>query len=493
MNQGYNSYRQIMKTTSLFGGVQIFNIIISIVRSKFVAIFLGPSGFGIVALLNSTISMVSGLTNFGLGTSAIKDISRANETGNEVRISIVVITFRRLVWFTGILGAVAVLFFSGWLSQITFGDRKYTITFIWISITLLLNQISIGQGVILRGLRKISYLVKSGMIGSFLGLLITIPLYYFFGTNGIVPGIILTSILSLSVTWFFAHKIKIKSIYVSGLRTIAEGKGMLKMGLMISLSGLITLGASYIVRIFISNKGGVGEVGLYNAGFTIINTYVGMIFTAMGTDYYPRLAGAQNNDQCTQLINQQAEIALLILASVIMVFLVYIKWAVILLYSTKFLKVDEMIHWAALGMFFKAASWPIGFLFLAKGATKVFFWSELIANIYLLLFNIFGYKYFGLEGLGISFLVSYIIVLFQVYFIAKIKYNFSFSKSFYKILGLQMSLAISCFLLVKIVGGAYSYIFGSLIIVISAFFTYKELDSRLDMRSIIVALKNRLK
>ena len=54
MHAQQSSYRQIMKATSLFGGVQIFQIIISVIRSKFVAILLGPSGMGIVGLLAST-------------------------------------------------------------------------------------------------------------------------------------------------------------------------------------------------------------------------------------------------------------------------------------------------------------------------------------------------------------------------------------------------------------------------------------------------------
>ena len=69
---------------------------------------------------------------------------------------------------------------------------------------------------------------------------------------------------------------------------------MLSLGFVISMSGLISLGASYIVRIYISNTGGVDDVGLYNAGFALINTYVGLVFTAMGTDYYPRLAAVAN-------------------------------------------------------------------------------------------------------------------------------------------------------------------------------------------------------
>ena len=49
-----SSYRQIVKATSLFGGVQFFQIIISVIRSKFVAILLGPAGMGIVGLLTAT-------------------------------------------------------------------------------------------------------------------------------------------------------------------------------------------------------------------------------------------------------------------------------------------------------------------------------------------------------------------------------------------------------------------------------------------------------
>ena len=438
MSEQQSAYRQIMKATSIFGGVQVFNILIGIIRSKFVAVLLGPTGMGIAGLLAATTGMIAGLTNFGLGTSAIKDISAAHGTGNTVRVSTVVTIFRRLVWITGLLGSIITLAFSQWLSQVTFGNKEYTYAFILISITLLLNQISTGQGVLLRGMREIGYMAKSGMIGSVLGLLTTIPLYYLYGINGIVPGIIVTSVTSLLLTWYFSRKLCIKPVYVSKVRTIAEGKGMLKMGFMISLSGLITLGASYIVRIYISNTGGVDQVGLYNAGFAIINTYVGLVFTAMSTDYYPRLSAvAHSNEKSREVINQQAEIALLILAPIIMVFLVFINWVVIILYSTKFLPVKDMILFAALGMFFKAASWAIAFIFLAKGASKLFFWNELFTNIYLLAINIAGYYFWGLTGLGISFLVAYILYLIQVFVVARLKYDFGYTTAFYKIFLLQ--------------------------------------------------------
>src|SRR5690606_9114456 len=134
---------------------------ISIIRSKFVAVLLGPAGMGIAGLLSSSISFIASFTNFGLGTSAVKNISEAHGSGNIDRVSTVLTVLRRLVWITGLLGAILTFIFSSWLSELTFGNSNYTYAFMWISITLLLNQISIGQNVVLRGLRKIRYMAQA--------------------------------------------------------------------------------------------------------------------------------------------------------------------------------------------------------------------------------------------------------------------------------------------------------------------------------------------
>lgn len=123
---------------------------------------------------------------------------------------------------------------------------------------------------------------------------------------------------------------------------------MLRMGFLISLTGLLTLGASYPVRLYISREGSIADVGLYNAGFAIINTYVGMIFTAMDADYYPRLSGvAHDNAQATKVINQQSEIAFLILTPVLILFIMMSKWVVTLLYSGQFLPITDMMQGGA--------------------------------------------------------------------------------------------------------------------------------------------------
>lgn len=491
MSDQQSSYKQIFKATSVFGGVQIFNIVISIVRSKLIAVLLGPAGMGISGLLTTTLGLMTSLTNLGLARSAVRDISSSNSSDNKEKIKETVSVFRKLVWVTGFLGMVATLIFSPLLSKLTFGNYNYTLAFVFLSITLLIGQLTVGQSVLLQGMRKISWMAQAGIYSSVVGLITTIPLYYLYGIEGIVPAMIVTSISVYIIQHYFAKRVEIKNISISLKEAFQKGNGMIKLGLVLSVNGLIATGVSYIIRIFISNSGGVEDVGLYTAGFAIINTYVGMIFSAMITDYYPRLAAVhQDKSKYNELINQQIEIAIYILSPLICAFVVFVNWIVILIYSDKFLPTIEMIQWGILAIFFKTVGWAIGVLLAAKGNSRHLFWNELIANGYLLILNIGGYHFFGLKGLGISFLLGYFIHCIQIYAFTKIKYGFVLqSKVFAKFL-ILLTLGFLCFIVISNFQQIPAYLIGGVLVIIVSGFSFYQLNLKTDMMKII---KNKIR
>jgi len=490
MNNNQSSYRQIIKATSIFGGVQMFQIVAQILRSKSIAILLGPTGIGIAGLLNSSITLVTGLTNFGLGSSGVKDIAKAHASGDIVRISTISVVLRRLILITGLFGSLVTIVFSSWISEFTFGNRDFTIPFIWISVSVLFTQVSSGQVVLLQGMRKLEYLAKANLYGSFLGLFITIPVYYKFGTNGIVPSIIASSIITLLFSWNYSRKLQIKPTEVTLRQTILEGKSMLVFGFVISITTLFSTLVSYLVKVVINRSGGLADVGLYTAGFSIVTLYLGMIFNAMGTDYYPRLSEVSNDRiKTNEVINQQAEITILILAPLLIIFFVFIRLGVVILYSKTFLGITNMMLWAALGMFFKACTWPMGFLFLAKGESKIYFLNELTLHIFNLLLSIVGYKLYGLTGLGLAIFGSNFLTLMQVILIIKMKHDFFYSKKFITIFFYQFSIAVITIFLVLIVTSNINYFFGSMLVFFSLWISYKELDKRVGLNNLIKNLK----
>lgn len=481
-----SSYRSIFKATSLFGGVQAYQILIGVIKSKFVAILLGPTGMGIQGLYQSAIQLIQSFSSLGLSQSAVRDVSEANGSGDSKRIGLTVAVVKRLVWITGLLGLVATAVLSPVLSQTTFGNYDYTIPFIFLSVILLLDQLSAGQKVVLQGMRKLKYLAKSTAIGSTVGLIVSIPLYYLFGVQGIVPTLILNSVTMLCLTWYFSKKVEVEKVEVTNEQTFEKGKSMLKMGLAMSISGIMVTLTSYLLRGFIRYEGGTEQVGLFTAGFMLTNSYVGMVFNAMGTDYYPRLSAVnKDNTKCTEVINQQGEISTLIIAPILISCMILMPIIIKLIYSDEFLPANDYILWAVSGMMFKVFSWVIAFIFLAKAEAKLFIINEVITNIYSFGLSALGYHFFNLAGLGIAFMLTYLAYSVQVYLIARKRYEFSFSKSFKKVYTIQILMVVAVFVTVLLWKSNWMYLPTGLVLAVCAMYSLRELDKRMNVVKMI--------
>jgi O-antigen/teichoic acid export membrane protein len=480
-----------MKATSIFGGVQVIQIAIQIIKTKVVAVLIGPTGMGIYGLLDSTVGLINGITSFGLGTSAVKSIS-ASGANNSKKTAIVITVLRRLVWATGLLGALATLILAPWLSQLAFGNKTYSMAFIWLAVTLLLKQLTTGQFVILQGLRKLTYLASANLIGSLAGLIIAIPLYYFWGIEAIVPVFIITALFAFFISLFFSRKITLEKVKVSKLRTLAESKEMVFLGIMLSISTSYVLLKNYVLRAFISQIGGLAEVGLFTAGLAIINQYVGMVFTAMGTDYYPRLASLSKDFiSMKKVVNQQLELALLIITPLILIFIVFITWIIPLLFSNEFNQINNMIQIAIMGTFFRIGSWAMAFIILVKGSNKMYLFNELIGGTVSFIFHLAGYYFGGLTGFGIGFLLGNIYYLLQVGWVVKRNFSFAVEKDAVYIAFINFTLMTLCFGLVFMFNNVWSLLFGSSITLVVVIYNLKQIDKRIDIKSLLkrIALK----
>lgn len=481
-----SSYRSIFKATSLFGGVQVYQILIQIIKSKFVAVLLGPAGVGIMGLYQSGLQLIQQISSMGLAQSAVRDVSEANGTNDMQRIAKTVTVVRKLVWITGLLGLVLVACFSPLLSKASFGNYDYTIPFIILSVTLLFDQLSAGQKVVLQGMRRLKDLAKCSAFGVTFGLITSVPLYYWLGIEGIVPTFLLNSVCTLLLSWFYSRKIKIEKVKVTSKQTFEHGKLMLVMGVSMSLSGILNTAVAYALRGFIQANGGVEQVGLFHAGFVIMTTYVGMVMNAIVTDYYPRLAAInKDNQKCREAVSQQGEIGVMILAPMLSICLIFMPFVLKILYSDSFLAANEYISWACLGMMLRLASWVISFLFVAKAESKLFMINELSANLYYLVFSLIGYNILGLAGLGIAFALEYIVYFIQCYLIARKRYDFQFSNSFIKCYSTQLLLIIACLVIVILLNGWLKYAIGSVIIVISCYLGLKGLNEKMELLSFV--------
>lgn len=490
-----SSYRNILKATSLFGGVQIFQILITLVRAKLVAIFIGAAGMGINGLFNSSMTIVITLFGLGLNTSAVRDISQSNASGDIEKLSRTVKIFRICLYFCSIIGVIFLFLSSPFLSKYTFGNYEYVNSFFLLSIMLVASLLSQGYTSVLQGTRRLKDIGKSTIIGSIISLLISIPLFYFFRIKGIVPVLILSAVSAFIVNRYYANKVPLSKLDISRKDVVGSGKEMAKLGIVLVTSNLIGYLCIYLTNTFISKRGGISDLGFYQAAMSMTNQAVGLIFAAMGSEYYPRLiAVCDDKISMNNTVNQQGEILLLIAFPILMTLMIFAKIIIYLLLSPEFYIITDIIRVIVLGMILKIASYSIGYISLAKGNKKIFLIQEgLISNLMILLLNISGYLFGGLAGLAISFIISYILYFTLICFIAYKYYQFRLSNSYLKIF---VPILVSLFftlLITRIENIVIMYIVGNLLIAGSCIYSFRELDHRIDMKNLLLNLKKRIK
>lgn len=490
MTENHSSYKQIVKATSIFGGVQIFNICIAIAKSKIIALVLGPTGFGISGLLNTTSDFISSILNGGLNSSAVRRIVISDSQGNKNHLNVIIAIVRNLLFIAGLIGALFILLFSNKLSELIFKSLEFSIAFKWIGVAIFFQQLTAGELIVLQGLRKLKNLALANVIGSSLSLVFTIPFYYYFGIKAIAPSIFISAILTFIIAKIYASKYTEKQVKVQNELLLKEGKNLYKLGFALSLSGIFTIGTSYGLRLHISSHGSFEELGLFTAGFAILNTYVGIIFKAMSTDYFPRLSSIIDDlDKRNKFVNQQSEVTLLLLTPIMVFFAIFIRYIIKILYSDEFIGAENMLQYSVIGIYLKAAAWAIAFIILGKGDSKLFLLSEVLANVYMLFFNVLGYKLLGLDGLGLSYAIGYLIYFLQIYLTVRHRYYFRFEQGFIRIFSICFTCAVLLFLIIDNFQHLISFISQILIFIGILIYCLKELDSRVKFLHKIKVLR----
>ncbi|MEP0265662.1 O-antigen translocase [Dokdonia sp.] len=493
MKEDKQSYQHVMKATSLFGGVQVIRILITIIRSKVMAQLLGPEGVGISNLLTRPLQLITTATQLGLDKSAVKEISSQynKEEGDPYRM---IAILKRLVWITAIIGAVCMVLLSPVLSRFTFDSDAYMLTFVWLGLAVLFNQLAMSNFAVLQGLRKLEFLAKANVYGAFAGLVVTIPLYYFLKLDGILPAIIATSGFIFLFAYLFARRAVQTHVSVTNAIVLSEGKPMIKLGMALSFSSIIGLVVAYLILVYIRSKGGETEAGFYAAGMVILNTYVGLIFNAMSTDYYPRLAAICDDlQQIVKAVFEQAFIAILVITPIVIGFIAFAPLVITILYSGEFEPTVSLVRWGIVGMVFKAVSWSMGYVIIAKGDSKLFMKTSLGFNSVLLLLNVIGYHYLGLEGVGISLLVYYIIHFIVVRIITFYRYGFKMQSGFYSIFIKCLLLCVFAFVASYIQESILKYSILVVLIAISSLYSFRLLDKKIGFKSLINSILKKKK
>lgn len=425
---GEKSYAQILKSTAVIGGSSVINIVFAAVRNKAIAMLLGPDGVGLMGLFNTIADLVQTVAGLGVQASGVRQVAEAAGTGDKDRVARTGIVLGRVSLGLGLLGGLLLAALSLPIAQFTFGDHGHAAGLVLLSLAVFFKLLSAGQTALLQGLRRIADLAWINIVGAIAGTLISIPIIYFFRERGIVPSLVAVAATTLAISWWFTRRVPLSRPETSLLQTRRETTVLLKLGFAFMASAVLTAGAAYAIRLIVLRLGGFEAAGLYQAAWALGGLYAGFILQAMGTDFYPRLtAVCEDNGACNRLVNEQAQISLLLAGPGLMATLTAAPLIMVVFYSSEFHEAADLLRWICLGMMLRIASWPMGFIVVAKGAQNVFFWTEVAATVVHVGLAWLFVRLFGLTGAGVAFFGLYVWHTLVIYLIVRHMSGFRWS------------------------------------------------------------------
>lgn len=403
---------RVLKVLGIFSGVQMLTILCSIVKMKLVALWLGAGGVGLFGIYQSVIDTVATCTDMGLRQSAVREAASAQGTS---RLALTVRLVRRWSLLAGLLGAVVMAALSVPLGIWFFGNVSGAWGFLWLGAAMLLNSLCGGEQALLQGTSHLKTLARANVWGALTGLAISVPCFYWLGEKGVV-----ISIIAYALTLFaalMAGRVRApQQQQAMGLGQLwHEGKGFVRLGVCMAIASFITALAHTLFVGILNEITSTATVGLVQGGDTLVVRYIGLIFVAIGVEFYPRMAAHSTHPRRMQtFVNHEVTLLLLLLTPLLLLFLLLRRPVVTLLYSSDFLQIIPFISWAAIGSIPKAVSWCMAYTILAKGDGRVYMLTEGLDALVSVPLCLLAYTRFGFTGLGVAYILWYIIYLLLV-------------------------------------------------------------------------------
>lgn len=403
-------YRSIMKGTALFGGTQLVSVLANVLRGKMVAVLLMSAGLGISSLYMSTMMPLQQFFSMGMPIAVVSAIAAASVASDEGRNEVAarITAFRRTLLVLALAGVAFMVLMAPLLSSFTFDNGEHTMAYICLSAALFFLIMESGETAILQARRSMKKVAMRSVVNALSSLCLGVPFYWWLGTDGIVPAII----VSTGSVWCYSrwqtHKMRLSAKGQSWQTTWTLSRGIMTLGFFMMLAALLGNVTNYFINTSIRHFGTLSDVGLYQASTSITSQYVGLVFAAMATDYYPRLSSVTGClEDVKRLVHQELELVLLIVTPLVLLLIVTAPLLIRILLTDEFLPLTGVVRLTGLSIICKAAYFPLDYVSMAYGRKRFFFWMEGVwVNIKAFVIVVSFYYAMGIEGIGWAMLVS---------------------------------------------------------------------------------------
>lgn len=467
----------VLKYTGIFGGVQGLNVLISVARSKLATKLLGAAGMGFMGVYLAINEFVTSSSNLGIPFSSVRHISELFESDDAEAIRHFVCVVRTCCLWTSVLACLLCVLCAPLLNIMFFDGCEATTWHSALVAPMAVASIVTGGEIsILKGTRRLKRVATISLLSALALLCLTIPIFWLLATDGILLALNVTALATLAIHMAFTLPLFPYRVSPFSASVLRDGWGMIRIGIPYVFAAMAGSGCAMAVSALLLRFGSIEEVGFYRAATAVMVGYAGIVFTALESDFFPRLSSV-NHDLIRRnlCINQQVQVCVSLIGPFLIALAVMMPVVLHIIYADEFMIIESMTLAAVFYSFLRAVAIPISYMALAHGDSTLYLIMEVFSDIAMLVLVVGGYYCMGLVGAGAGLSASALFDLLLTGSCYAWHYGFRFERHTVVVIVVQTlfvaAAVATCFCLTQ----APRYILGFVVLAVSAAFAVKSL------------------
>ena len=412
--------KEVVKGSAFTLLAKIFGTVLGLISSLMIARYYGANVVGLVAIINSVLSI---FIIFGLMGTNVAILRFIPEYIEKYSLSDAYAIYKKillLVFTLSFIGGILLYFSAPFIASDIFHNKDLTIFLLIAAPFILMRTLTTINSETLRGLRKIKLYALVQFLTSLINLVLLILLTYFLYDKYNPIYILFISIFLLFIVLF----LMIKKQFRSTEKTISK----MSTSQIVNLSFPMFLTASMQMVIVQTDTVMLGimrtveEVGVY-AIVVKLALLTSFILTAVNSMAAPKFSQLYHSGKMEDLKIVAQKSAQLIFWSSLPLILIYILagYYILQIFGDEFTNGYYALIFLAIGQFVNAAVGSVGYFLNMTGHQKVFKNIILFAALLNLVLNFILIPMYGITGAAIASTISMIFWnVFAAFYVKKI-------------------------------------------------------------------------
>lgn len=404
----------VLRATLILGSGSAVSLIAGFLSNKAYAVWVGPEGVGLLGLFQSLLGIAAIVAGMGLSAGLVR-LGAAHVSASQ---AVGFAALRQAAWqlyaVLMLVAGVALLALSQPVAALLLaGSPPVSVLPLVAGLALSLAAgLQIG---LLNAHHRVGLLARVTAFSSITGALWGIGLVYLWRESALPWVILGTPVGQLALSSVFVSQLRLPPAHVDPSEIRVAREQLIRFGLPYVGSQLIGSAVQLGMPFLVLHQLGQEQVGYYRAAVLFSTAYIGFLLNALGQDFYPRLSALQSQPKAfLEALNTQQRFVLLLGSPLVAASIALAPLAVSLLFSPEFAPTVGILQWQLVGDLFRFVSWTLGYAVLAGLPSKFYLFTETLGGISLLSFGVWGMYMFGVSGLGIGWMLSYLVYLLVV-------------------------------------------------------------------------------